>query len=515
MAPSKTLDEAIEQIGEVAAKAEALELENKILREELEVLKRGLFGRKTERLEAGQLGLFKEEADKQAAFEEREVEVPAHKRRKKGHGRSPFAAHLPRNVIECDVPEGERACLDCGEAMRSIGVDATERGEIVPARVVVNRYERKKYGCPHGHAVKTGEAPAPLLDRCKYEPSAYAYVATSKYCDHLPLNRIEGILKRQGVHLPKQTMWDMLVKVDELVAQPVLEQMRSELLESDVLHSDETPVTVRLDDQKGSRKGYIWDWRAPARDEQPAKVLVDFTITRERDGPRRFLADWVGTLIVDAYSGFDEVVRTNGITRAGCWAHARRKFREAWETGAKEAALVLRPIQRLFRLERAMGQRAKARGLNANELEAMRSKMRRSRSAHVVEAIYAAAAELDERASTLPKSKLGKAIGYLFRQREPLTVFLENAGIKIHNNDAEGDLRHIALGRNNYMVFGSQRRGEVAGRLYSLILSCKRAGVDPQDYIEDMLTAVSKTPASQIASLTPWAWAQRKSSTAA
>ena len=136
--------------------------------------------------------------------------------------------------------------------------------------------------------------------------------------------------------------------------------------------------------------------------------------------------------------------------------------------------------------------------------------MRSERSRKVVEKIYAAAGTVDEMPSTLPKSKLGKAVGYVFRQREPLEVCLDDPRIEIHNNDAERDLRHIAVGRNNWMVFASQRGGEVASRLYSLVLSCKRAGVDPEEYLEDVLVRVSKTPHKKLSTLTPWAWAKER-----
>ena len=116
---------------------------------------------------------------------------------------------------------------------------------------------------------------------------------------------------------------------------------------------------------------------------------------------------------------------------------------------------------------------------------------------------------LDGARSTLPKSKLGKALKYLFNQRAPLTVFLEDARVPIHNNDAERDLRHVVTGRKNWLVFGSTRGGEVACRLYSLMLSCRQNGVDPEAYLADVLMAVATTPASEIASLTPWAWGAR------
>lgn len=493
------------KVESLAEKNVSLERENKILREENALLKHGLFGRKTERLDPGQMAMF--------AVEEGGVEAPepdkkkGKKNKRKGHGRAPFAPHLPRETIDLDLAQDERACPDCGKQMRPIGEDVSERGHFVPAKVIIRRYVRTKYACPDGHAVRAARAPEALIDRCKYEPSVYAHIATSKYCDHIPLHRLSGIFKRHGVDLPKQTMWDMLVKVDELVAQPILRQMRQELLASGVLHADETPVPVRNEGEKGSRKGYIWSWRAPGGDD-PDKSLVQFTLTRARHGPKNMLgADWAGTLITDGYSGYDEVVRENGIVRAGCWAHARRKFKDAMKLGSKDAARVFVHLQRLFWIERAMKKRIQSRDQNTKELLALRLDVRARLSRKVIERTYAAAGEVDAMPSTLPKSKLGKALGYLFNQEDELAVFLVDPRIEIHNNDAERDLRHVVVGRNNWMVFASQRGGEVASRLYSIVLSCKHADVDPEAYIEDVLMRVSTTPASEVASLTPWAWA--------
>lgn len=203
---------------------DALERENKILREELALIKQGLFGRRSERIEPGQLELYLSAAAKldlpapSAAAVESTERGPS----VRGHGRARFPEHLPREVIELDVPESERVCPECSQAMRSIGEDITERGHMVPARIVVRRYVRKKYACPAGHGVKTASAPEGVIDGAKYEASVYAHVVTAKYADHLPLHRLEGIFKRHGVELAKQTMWDMLVAVDELLAQPVL-----------------------------------------------------------------------------------------------------------------------------------------------------------------------------------------------------------------------------------------------------------------------------------------------------
>jgi len=504
------LDELGEKLQSLAEQNTGLERENKILRDELALLKRGLFGRSSERIEPGQLDIFGVESPAEPAPIPAAPTQPVAKKNR-GHGRAPFPPSLPREVIELDIDEGDRACSCCGKALQPIGEEITERGHMVPARLIVKRYVRPKYACPDGHEVKTARLPDGVIDGGKYEASVYAHVATAKYADHLPLHRLEGIFKRYGVQLAKQSMWDMLVRVDELVAQPVLTQMRTELLEEGVLHADETPVTMRNEDGKGTKTGYAWGWRNLHRSDEPSKALVEFRTSRSRDGPIRFLGDWSGTLIADGYVGYDEVVRVNGIRRAGCWAHARRKLKEALDTGAADAAGVLALVQQLFDVERPINKLVQANEIKREQQLDLRRAARAEHSTVIVAAIYTEVERLERLRSTLPKSKLGKALGYLQSQRQPLSVFLDDPRLPIHNNDSERDLRHLAVGRKNWLVFGSQRGGEVACRLYSLMLSCKQCGANPEAYLADVLMKVATTPASEIATLTPWAWAARQS----
>lgn len=480
-----------------------LERENQILREQLELLKKGLFGRKSERIDPDQLRLWDDLTEEES--EPEVVPVPRHTRRKKGktNGRVPFPDHLPREIIECDVAEEDRVCSCCQAALVPIGEDTCERGHFVPAQILVRRYVKKKYGCPNGHEVKTAAAPESLIERAKYEPSVYAHVVASKYQDHLPLHRMSGIFKRHGIHLPKQTMWDMLVRVYELFAKRILEQMHLEILEEDILQGDETPVGVRLEDQRGSQKGYVWTWLTLSK-----KILLIFTLTKERDGPTRFLGDWVGTGLVDGASNYNEALDRKGVIRAGCWAHARRKIKDAWGGGAKEAVRLLVPVQRLFRLERAIAKRVEARELDEDERLALVARVRSRRSAKLIEKIDNVRRELLTERGVLPKSLLGKAVTYLTRQAGPLSRFLEDPRLPIHNNASERSLRHVAVGRNNWMIFASERGGKVACALYSLMLSCRALDIDPEAYLTDCLERVATTPVSQIASLTPWAWAE-------
>ena len=496
------LSELEDKLYETVALNEQLAIENRHLAEQVEVLLNRLYGKKSEQIDPNQLQLFATGTLAELEAESPKIQTPVERKPSKprGHGRNRFPAHLARQRIECEVPEGERICK-CGEAMVRIGEDVNERGHVVPSRIVVKQYVRAKYACPKGHAVKTAEAPPALIDKCKYEPSVYAHIATSKYGDHQPLNRLEGILKRQGLHLPRSTMWDMLKRIEELVANPVVKQMKAELLDGRIISADETPIDVIVEGQKGTKTGYLWAYR------RGDIVVFDFTMTRGRDGPKRFLGKWRGTLQIDGYSGYDEVIRNNEITRAGCWAHARRKFKESMDSARSSSARVMLLIARLYRIESALRKRAKRNGLSTQELHVLRFDVRRRRSRTILSRIEDLVDDLQGLRDVLPKSMLGKALGYARNQRQSLRQFLSDGELEIDNNACERAMRPIAMGRRNWLFTGSPRGGRCAAQLYSLVTACKALKIDPEAYLEDVLSRAGSTPASDVASLTPWAWA--------
>jgi transposase len=506
--PLNDLEEANAQLFKLHATVEEQTQQIANLSEQLDYLKKQLFGRKREKVDPAQLRLFEESSALLERLLEGSVseEVPAPKKAKrKGHGRPAFADDLPRQTIKLDLPESERCCPDCGETMQPFGESVTERGHIIPARLVVKRYERQKYACAKGHGVKVAPLPDGVVDKGKYEASVYAFVATSKYGDHLPLHRLQGILKRQGVHLSKQTMWELLARLDELVAQPVLKEMRRQLLEERVLQSDETTARVMREGDKESKSAFLWAWRN-LRGSPVEKVLVDFRSDRSARGPEAFLGDWTGVLLTDGYDGVNPIAIRNDIKRAGCWSHARRKFVDSLKSGKKKAAAALVPIQRIFWIERAILKRAERDGLDLERMRALRADVRNRLSRRALTQFYDIALALDADPKVTAGSHLQKAVGYVLNQREPLTAMLRHPEIPIHNNDTERDLRHVVVGRKNYSFFGSPKGGEVAGRLYSLVMSCKLADVDPAAYLEDALSLISTVRASDIASLTPWGW---------
>ena len=373
--------------------------------------------------------------------------------------------------------------------------------------MMVRRYVRPKYGCRKGHAVKSAPMPPGVVDKAKYEPSVYAHIVTSKYGDHLPLHRLQGIFKRFGAHLPKQSMWDMLVRFDEIAAQPILAEMHRQLLEESVLQADETPIKVQLEDQRGTRRGTLWAWRS-VRGSPNEMCVADFKDDRSAKGPEAFLGNWTGTLLTDGYDGVNPTARQNAITRAGCWAHARRKFRDALTAGATRAGLALRPIQRLFWIERAVVARAEEKGLDHEQLIKLRQDVRTRRSKTVLRDFYEIVFALQEDPATQASDHLSKAVKYAINQRKPLLAHLDDGRLPIHNNDTERDLRHVVTGRKNWLTLASEKGGHVAARLYSLVMSCKLAKVNVERYLEDVLVAVATTPSSRVGELTPWGWAK-------
>ena len=501
------VNELPDDVGELKNLVGALHRDNDQLVRRVEQLLRQLYGKKSEIVDRDQLTLSLFGKTKPVE-EEQEVEAPpveSRPKKSKGHGRRSFPPHLPRERIEVELPEAQRVCSCCGKDRIRIGEDVTERAHVVPAKIAIKQYVRGRFACPDGHdGVVTPPAPPNLIDKAKCETSVYAHVVTQKYADHLPLHRLQGILKRQGIPLSKSLMWDMCRRAAELL-EPVVRRMKTEVLASRVIGADETPIQVLTPGQKGSRRGQMWVYHA-----EEGKPVFDFTTTRERDGPRRFLGDWSGSLLVDGYSGYDEVCAKNGITRAGCWSHARRYFEKAFAGSRNaKAAAVLTILRRLFRIESALRKRRDRDGMSRDEFVALRSRVRDRRSRVVVERFYSYLDELLRNTrSILPKSFMGKGVDYAFNQRRRLEAFLEDGALDADNNASERLLRNVAIGRNNWLFAASERGARTTATLYSLTMSCKALGIDTEAYLADVLDEISVE--TDVAKLTPWAWALRQ-----
>lgn len=503
-------------------KIAALEAENARLSSELaekmtiiEELLRRLYRPKTERVDPDQLRLFEQmlAAKTPAPIESIPVAARAEKAEKPGHGRASFPERLPRETTVTDLDEKDRVCSTCGAALKSIGVDACERGHIQPVKIIIRRHEARKYACPNGHEVKTAAgAPKGLVDRAKWTTESYAHIVIAKYQDHQPLERIEKTLKRHGIELPASTMNSMADVVAEKL-EPIVAHAKSEILEADHIEADATGIDTfyeapgKSPGAKPTKKlggGHFWVWRAGA------KLLFDFHPSEGAEAPLKFLKGWKGgTLLVDGSKSFDAIVLLLAIVRAGCWAHVRRKFIDALDLKIADACFMIRLIARLYWIEAAIKKRTAKRGFGGQvEEDALRLRIRMKRSAKTIVKIDAEVRRLRETVRPLPKSPLGKALTYIENQWPRLSVFLADPKVSIDNNAVERAIRPVALGRRNYLFAGSQRGARNAAILYSILNTCVALGINSYDYLVDVLERVS--PNADLRTLTPWAWQERR-----
>ena len=473
------------------------------LEHQLEHLKRRLFGRKSEKLDEKQLMLFQELL--QQVQQARAAAAPVSpkpatevKPRPKPTGRKPLPASLPVKQEELLPDKDELVCAIHGCEKKRIGEEVTEYLEFQPASFYRQQIIRPKYACAlcEGN-IAIAELPARPIDKGLAGPGVLAHVLVSKYADHLPLNRLEGIFVRHGLDINRSTMCRWVADSSDLL-EPIVKEMKRMVLSSRKIHTDDTHVPVLEKDKKQTKRGYLWVYVGDQGD-----VVFDYTPNRCREGPVAFLDSFKGYLQADAYNGYDAVFLNPAVVEVACWAHARRKFNDAFETGRSICLQMLEYIRQLYAVERD----AKEKNLDASG----RFFLRLEKSRPILETIKA---KLDEwSVAALPKSPVGQAIGYALNQWEALMRFLENGILEIDNNLSERTLRMVAIGRKNWRFAGSDEGGKRAAIIYSLVASCKIIEIDPFAYLRDVLDRVSTHPNSRIAELTPRGWKAERENT--
>jgi len=464
---------------------------------QLYYLKRQLFGKKSEKLDPAQRLLFenlydqvKSKIDQQKPSKTKTVRK---KKRADHKGRNPLPKDLPREIIEIEPPKEEKVCPVCNNEKQRIGSEETEKLEYVPASFYVKKYVRYKYACKECEShISIGQLPAMAIDKGIAGEGLLAHIITSKYCDHNPLNRLEGILKRHGVDINVSTMCDWVGKSADLLA-PLVKRMREKILQSPKINTDDTPIPVKSKKRRGSTyNGYLWVYV-----DDKHNIVFDFTPTRSREGPLKFLGTaYSGYVQADAYSGYDEFFRKSDATEVGCHAHARRKFDYALDTDPVRAARLLVLWGRLYDIER----KAKDENYSSAHLLEARQKEAKPKLAEIKTV-------LDEyKNQVLPKSPIGKAITYSLNQWEALNRYVDDPMLEIDNNLSERILRMVVIGRKNYMFAGSEAGAWRAAIIYSLVASCKLNEIDPFRYFRDVLARVSTHPAAKIDELLPGEW---------
>ncbi|MGH8325805.1 MAG: IS66 family transposase [Steroidobacteraceae bacterium] len=452
-----------------------------ILQEQLNLALARRFAARSEKLSPDQIRLFDEaEADAALAVEETDdnvVPIASHTRQKRG--RKPLPEALPRVDVVHDLPAAERRCPHDGAALAEIGQVVSEQLDIVPAKIQVLRHIRKQYACACGQCIKTAPLPAQPIPKSLASPGLLAHVAVSKYQDALPLYRQETILARIGVELSRATLANWMMEAGTLI-QPLINLLREQLIAYDIVQMDETPVQVLHEPGKAARsKSYLWLARGGPPDQRI--ILFDYDPSRGAAVPARLLDGFKGTLQTDGYAGYHAVVAARGLTRIGCWAHARRKFDEAVKAQGKNprrgrAHQGLALIRKLYAVE------ARVRAATPAQRYAARQQDARP----VLDTLRT---WLDQALPQVPPTTAtGKALNYLHNEWPTLIGYVDDGQLEIDNNLAENALRPFVLGRKNWLFSDSVRGVKASANLYSLIETAKANGLEPYAYLRRVFT---------------------------
>ena len=428
---------------------------------------------------------------------------PARRLRTRGRRDLSQLEHLPLIEQNYELSPELCRCPTCGRQRQKIGAAISYTIEYLPASFMRVKHVQHKYACRQCEqqsenpnitlAAKTGGSP---IDKGLPGPGLLAYVVTAKFADYLPLPRLQHIFARQGFELDRSTMCLWLADVAHLL-RPLYRRMVQRVLQSHLLATDDTVMPLLAPGQ--ARQARMWIYQG---DESAPYNVFDFTLSRARDGPAQFLKDFHGTLLADAYGGYDGIVLHQELPRAGCWAHARRKFVEAERAAPAVVQPIVQLINRLFALE------ARLKDMPADE----RLSQRQAHARPVLEALQALL--LDQKAKLLPKHPVAQAIAYALNQWSELTLFLSEGAVPIHNNLAEQQMKRMALLRKNALFVAAPNGGQTAAILSSFTSTCRRHEINPQLYLTQLLANLPDTPVSQIDEWLPDEWKHRQAHTA-
>ncbi len=470
-----------------------------LLEEENALLRHRLFGRKSEQStesSAAQLPLFNEAeslAEPRAQESDEDSVKPAKRRGK----RKPLPAQLPRIDVVHALPEHELTCT-CGCRKHEMGEEVSEQLDIVPMQIRVIRHVRKVYGCRGCEtAPVTADKPAQLIEKSLASPSVLAMLLTTKYVDGLPLYRFEKVLGRHGIDLSRQTLARWVIECGEWL-QPLVNLMRDRLLESRVVHCDETRLQV-LKEPDREATSQSWMWVQTGGPPDKPVILFDYSTRRAQEVPSTLLAGYRGYLMTDDYSGYNAIEQQPGVERLGCWAHVRRKFVEAQTAQPKgktgRADMALNMINALYRIERKQ-----------RELQADEDTLYRVRQEHSVPVLNDLSKWLEKTLPHVtPQSALGKALNYLANNWNKLVRYVEAGHLPIDNNAAERAIRPFVIGRKNWLFSATPNGATASAHLYSLVETAKANGREPYAWLRHVLERLPQAVSVEdFEALLPW-----------
>ncbi|WP_422379858.1 IS66 family transposase [Marinicellulosiphila megalodicopiae] len=501
----KTMPEFESEIKELKERIESKDERIRKLENLVEQFKHLKFGTSSEKTTSEQANLFDEaelEFDDQIELieqDEAEIEVPAHKRKKKKRPAIPEDA--PVEDIIYDLTDEEKICSIDGTQLVKMGEETHKQVKIIPQQIKVIRHVRFKYTCPccaksEKKTFKTAPKPALPIEKSIATPSLLSYIITNKYCDGMPLYRQVETFKRYGFEFDRTSFANWMIKCGDLV-QVLIKLIQEKIIDQSVVHIDETPVQVLKEpDKTAQSQSYMWVMSTPEYCEQKA-VIYNYTARRSAQHAIDMLDGFHGALMADGYPGYNKVARELNLKLLACWVHARRYFKKAQldksyiKGKVNKADMALNYIAKLYAIEKRI------KNMSVQE----KYEVRQSESKKILDAFKK---WLDKQNET-PKSDLGRAINYTRNQWDGLVKYIESGEYPIDNNLAENAVRPFVIGRKNWLFSDTQKGATASANLYSLIETAKANGLNTFEYLEKVLTDLPNAKTvEEIEALLPW-----------
>lgn len=499
MPPNNDLEKLQAQLEALQAQVQSLEADKLSLVEdkaemqiridhllaELKLSKSQKYGKKSEKAPRG-------------TFNEAEQHQPKAEPKHHKKGKQVLAQHFEREEVKHQLTELDCPC--CGGEMHHSGSEDSEQIKIIPAKISVIKHKQFKYACrlcEHNElSSKIITAPKPIqpIPGSIASPEALAAVVTAKYCDALPLYRQVGIFERGGLTLSRGTLANWCIKAGVII-KPLVKAMQRHLLSEHSLCADETRVQVLDEGENPSSNSQMWVYRSNEVSEQPV-VIYDYQAGRSRSCAEEFLSGYQGYLQCDGYSVYDGI---DGVTPAGCWAHARRKYDEALKAESKNkgrAHKAISFISRLYKLE----SHAKNKHLSPQE----RYQLRQEKALPILTQFKAWLDDASDK--VLVGSYIGKAIKYNLNQWHKLVRYVEDGHLGIDNNITERDIRPFTTGRKNWMFSKSVNGAQASATLYSIVMTCRANDINPYYYFLHLFKALPNRcrDDDNLTDLMPW-----------
>lgn len=472
--------------------------ENNRLLALLKLSKKKLFGASGEQIANGyeQLSLFNEAEKERTPLEPEpepeEVIIPKHTRKKK-RSYDEIYKDLPIEEVIYDIPEEDKLCNKCGAELTFLKYETRREIKLIPAQVKVVEHKKAVYVCQNcdktgteGNFV-TASAPKPLIEKSLVSPGMLSEIIRQKYCMGVPLYRQEQQFRQMQINLTRQTMANWIIAASRLI-KPLYECMHERIIGSEIIHADETTLEVLTEPEREPQaKSYMWVYTT-GKHEDKSVILYDYRQGRSGKYAKEFLNGFSGYIHCDGWSGYDKIEDVN---RVGCWAHVRRKFKEALDVQENKKDYTTVAGQGFLKIEKIFSVE------HGTEDPKELNKIRKEKSKKAVEEFF----DYCEKAYTLPKSLTGKAISYALKQKDNLMTYLEDTRLELTNNRAERAIKPFVIGRKNWLFCNTPGGADASARLYSLIETAKANELKIYEYLEWIFENIHKLTAEE---LLPW-----------